>query len=804
MHSIPYDLRLDVGRMGSQAAVTVARRDRRARLLRVRLFSGANPVPLAGDMLAVLRGLKPDGEILYNDCALNGNAIEQAMTDQMMAAVGLVECELTLYGADGLVLTTPRFDVYVTDTLYADGVIESTDEYTGLTDAMTRLAALEAAVGGAETTRAALYAEVKARYDAGGFDGADGAPGTNGKDGKEGRDGMPGAAGAPGVAGTLSIDGTETVAEGAEAAAVELAGSTPQARRYKLVLPRGGKGAPGAAGRDGKDGAAGKDGKSGTVAIVETITGAAGSKADTKEAAGSTEAARKYVLTVPTGKDGTNGKDGAPGTAGRDGEDGTPGRDGTDGADGRAATLKIGAVTTGDPDSDVQVVNVGTDADAVLDITIPRGRVGASGEGSGDMHTGIYDPEQTGAVNDSRKLGGKDAGYYAEASALAGKAAAVHGHTQGEVTGLDAALNGKAAATHAHGMTDVTGLAEALEGAGAEHTHTMEDVEGLAEALEGAGAGHTHVMDDMPGLADALAGKAAKVHSHAAADVTGLSDAVTDALGDALDGKADAAHTHAQTDVTGLDAALTGKAPKVHGHVAMDVAGLADAIADELADVMPDALAGKADTEHTHTTGDVTGLDAALAAKASTSHVHEQSSVMGLTDALAAKAAAAHKHETADVNGLAAALGGKAATAHTHATADVTGLSTALDGKAGKTHTHATADVTGLTAALDGKSPTTHKHTAADVGAAAASVMRTLTLTKAGWVSNKQTLSSDAILTATQPGDLAIAPAATDQQYQAWVALMPHVTEQAVGSITVSVRGIKPTIDIPVLLEVRA
>lgn len=118
-------MRLDVGRMGSQAAVTVARGDRRARLLRVRLVNGSSPVPLDAGTLAVLRGVKPDGTTLYNDCTVTGNVIEQRMTDQMQAAAGLVECELTIYGANGLVLTSPRFDLYVHDVLYPDGIIES-------------------------------------------------------------------------------------------------------------------------------------------------------------------------------------------------------------------------------------------------------------------------------------------------------------------------------------------------------------------------------------------------------------------------------------------------------------------------------------------------------------------------------------------------------------------------------------------------------------------------------------------------------------------------------------------------------
>jgi hypothetical protein len=68
------------------------------------------------------------------------------------------------------------------------------------------------------------------------------------------------------------------------------------------------------------------------------------------------------------------------------------------------------------------------------------------------------------------------------------------------------------------------------------------------------------------------------------------------------------------------------------------------------------ALAGKADNGHTHTTGNVTGLDAALASKADNSHTHFISNVTGLQGALDAKAAASHVHTVSNVSGLQALI----------------------------------------------------------------------------------------------------------------------------------------------------
>ena len=67
-----------------------------------------------------------------------------------------------------------------------------------------------------------------------------------------------------------------------------------------------------------------------------------------------------------------------------------------------------------------------------------------------------------------------------------------------------------------------------------------------------AAKSHSHAMSDVTGLQSALNGKAASSHTHGMSDVTGLQDA--------LDGKAALSHTHGMSDVTGLQDALDAKA----------------------------------------------------------------------------------------------------------------------------------------------------------------------------------------------------------------------------------------------------
>lgn len=104
-------------------------------------------------------------------------------------------------------------------------------------------------------------------------------------------------------------------------------------------------------------------------------------------------------------------------------------------------------------------------------------------------------------------------------------------------------------------------------------------------------------LGDDPNFATTIAGQIG-----AKADKTELANyATTSALTSGLEGKANSTHTHTIANVTGLQDALDAKATS---------------------EALTSGLAGKANTEHTHEIADVTGLQAALNGKAATDHTH--------------------------------------------------------------------------------------------------------------------------------------------------------------------------------------
>ena len=71
------------------------------------------------------------------------------------------------------------------------------------------------------------------------------------------------------------------------------------------------------------------------------------------------------------------------------GPPGPAGRDGVDGVDGQSATVTVGSTTTTAPGTDAIVTNVGTNLNAILDFSIPRGAVGETGPAGADGVDGV-------------------------------------------------------------------------------------------------------------------------------------------------------------------------------------------------------------------------------------------------------------------------------------------------------------------------------------------------------------------------------------------------------------------------------
>ncbi|MBQ8393840.1 MAG: BppU family phage baseplate upper protein [Clostridia bacterium] len=108
----------------SQVSVPVFVGDIGVRLL-ISITDGGNPYFIEDGCTAMLRGKKPDGNPIFNQCIiLNNTTIQYDFTKQTSNVEGIVTCEIDLYGADGTPITAPKFIIVVDSRAVSDADID--------------------------------------------------------------------------------------------------------------------------------------------------------------------------------------------------------------------------------------------------------------------------------------------------------------------------------------------------------------------------------------------------------------------------------------------------------------------------------------------------------------------------------------------------------------------------------------------------------------------------------------------------------------------------------------------------------
>ncbi len=134
-----YRLSLDIHETESGLSLRAKKGDT-IRKIFVTLMDGGTPYRITPDCSAAFTARKPDDTILFNEAAIENNAIVYTLTPQTTAAAGQVRCEVRLYGGDGRLITSPRFFLDVDDTVFTEGdEVVSDNEYTILEDAIGKV-----------------------------------------------------------------------------------------------------------------------------------------------------------------------------------------------------------------------------------------------------------------------------------------------------------------------------------------------------------------------------------------------------------------------------------------------------------------------------------------------------------------------------------------------------------------------------------------------------------------------------------------------------------------------------------------
>lgn len=207
-----------------------------------------------------------------------------------------------------------------------------------------------------------------------------------------------------------------------------------------------------------------------------------------------------------------------------------------------------------------------------------------------------------------------------------------------------------------------------------------------AQAGEHAGAAGS-ASDSASASAQAAAESAtlAGEHATAAGESASAASASEQAAASSADAAASAAADASTKAIADKVNELLEGAPEAYDTL-KEVADALEAH-DDAASAMITQIAGKADAKHTHTTAEISDASEVGKQVLSATSVEEARAVIGagtsslvLGTTATTAAAGDHTHTTGQISGLDSVLAGKAPVSHTHATSEITGLDAILGG----------------------------------------------------------------------------------------------------------------------------
>ncbi|MEG1892049.1 MAG: BppU family phage baseplate upper protein, partial [Clostridia bacterium] len=161
MNTVKKRFQLDIATAGSQLALYARKGDQRVHACYVTLCDGCKPMCLQGDLRAVIRAKKPDGNVLMAQAEIEDGLVKVYFPTQTFTAEGVVACQLTIYGANQQTLFYPRFDMVVEPMTVEDESITSSAEFGALSKAISDVIEITADVETAERERQLLAKQME-------------------------------------------------------------------------------------------------------------------------------------------------------------------------------------------------------------------------------------------------------------------------------------------------------------------------------------------------------------------------------------------------------------------------------------------------------------------------------------------------------------------------------------------------------------------------------------------------------------------------------------------------------------------
>ena len=143
MKSAIHKISLDILKSQSQYSLQMKKRET-AREIHITLREGGSPYEIGEECFAIFSGRKSDGTPFEHNCEIKDNTVVYKITEQTTSVIGLVECEIKLYGADNGLICSPRFTIAVVDKVVSEeDSLEKDDEINALTELYSILVTTE-------------------------------------------------------------------------------------------------------------------------------------------------------------------------------------------------------------------------------------------------------------------------------------------------------------------------------------------------------------------------------------------------------------------------------------------------------------------------------------------------------------------------------------------------------------------------------------------------------------------------------------------------------------------------------------
>lgn len=142
------DHTLDTKRSGCQFLIEGLHvGDRGIRIFNFHFCEGQRSFRIPKDCIATLYASLPDSNktTVYSPCKIEDNAVVYTLSGapegyaSITSYPGRADCEIRLTALDGAVLTSPKFSFIVEDVLQDDSAIEANDDFSALTNALSRV-----------------------------------------------------------------------------------------------------------------------------------------------------------------------------------------------------------------------------------------------------------------------------------------------------------------------------------------------------------------------------------------------------------------------------------------------------------------------------------------------------------------------------------------------------------------------------------------------------------------------------------------------------------------------------------------